>query len=132
MVFPIDAGDDTTGGIVVLGLIAGTSFFRSLFYLPSLLAGVAMFLLWKTLYRPEGGLINAGLRPLLASVQSAVTSTPAWLWHGAGLLVWGLTAAWALWLIGIGVSRLAHRDSGIASFLGRLGVIGTIGRRFLD
>ena len=116
------AGMVATGGIAF-----GSMFFRGLFYLPSLLSGVAMFLLWKTLYRPEGGLINAGLKPVLDSLQGVVTSTPAPLWYALGIVVALATAAWCVWMLGVGVSRWRHRESGAASFLGRLGIISTFG-----
>jgi multiple sugar transport system permease protein len=113
------------GIVATCGLSFGALFFRGLFYLPSLLAGVAMFLLWKTLYRPEGGLINAGLRPIIEELQSIVQRTPAGLWYALGLALAGLTIIWSVWMIATGVVRLAHRDSGIAAFLGRVGFVTT-------
>lgn len=115
------------GVIVTCGLGFGSMFFRGLFYLPSLLAGVAMFLLWKTLYRPEGGLINAGIAPVIASMQSAITATPAGLWYALGLALAGLVIIACVALLVVGVTRLAHRDVGLASFLGRLGLTATLG-----
>lgn len=111
------------GVIVTLGLFFGPMFFRGLFYLPSLLAGVAMFLLWKTLYRPEGGLINAGLAPILRSIDAAVLATPAGLWYALGLSLAGLTLIACVWWIAVGIRRLVLRDSGLAAFLGRLALV---------
>jgi len=34
------------------------TFFRTVFYLPTITSGVALLLLWKALLRPEGGLVN--------------------------------------------------------------------------
>jgi len=115
------------GTLVTVGLGVGTVFFRTVFYLPSLLAGVAMFLLWKTLYKPRGGLINAGLEPVLHGLQSAVTATPAWLWYGLGVVLWlaGLVLCGRIVLKGF--DKLRHGDAGIAAFLGRLGLVATFG-----
>jgi len=49
------------------------SFFRTVYFVPSVCSMVALALLWKWIYRPDYGLINASL----ASV--GVTSLPAWL-----------------------------------------------------
>lgn len=114
------------GVVATLGLAFGPMFFRGLFYLPSLLAGVAMFLLWKTLYRPEGGLINAGLKPVLDHIQGLVVATPAGLWYALGLAVVGLTIIWAVWFAAAGAVRLRHRDCGVAAFLGRIGFVAVV------
>ncbi len=115
----------TLGLVVTLGLGLGTVFFRTIYYLPSLLAGVAMFLLWKTLYRPRGGLINAGLAPVLGSVEAIVEATPGWVFVIAG---WGLIAAsgaWAVWMVAEGIDKLRHRDIGVGALLGRALLAGT-------
>jgi len=106
--------------ITVLGLAIGPVFFRTIFYLPSLLAGVAMFLLWKTLYKPEGGLINAGLRPVLASIHHAATHSPLFLWKGVGAGIIIATALVVARSFGVGALKLRYRDCGIAAFLGRI------------
>jgi multiple sugar transport system permease protein len=85
-----------------------------------------MFLLWKTLYRPEGGLINAGLAPALASLESLVLSTPAGLWYASGLALAGLALIWGVWMIAVGVRRVATGDAGPAALLGRAAVVATI------
>ncbi len=108
------------GVVVTSGLAVGTVFFRTIYYLPSLLAGVAMFLLWKTLYRPRGGLINAGLAPLLGWVEKAVHVVPAWVFVGAGWALIAGAAAWGVWLLVGGVDKLRHRDIGLGAMLGRL------------
>ncbi|MDX2114641.1 MAG: sugar ABC transporter permease [Planctomycetota bacterium] len=114
------------GLVATSGLAFGPMFFRGLFYLPSLLSGVAMFLLWKTLYRPEGGLINAGLAPILGWIDLAARSSPPLLWHIAGIALAAATVLAALFLVIVGLSRLIHRDSGPASFVGRLAIVATM------
>ena len=44
--------------IVLNQKIKGRAFFRTVFFLPSICAGVAVMLLWKWLYNPDFGLIN--------------------------------------------------------------------------
>lgn len=114
------------GAIVTFGLLAGNVFFRTIFYLPSLLAGVAMFLFWKTLYRPQGGLINATLEPILDAMQALITATPAWLWYAMGVVIWLGAAAFAVRSTLRGIDRVTHGDSGIAAFLGRLSITATV------
>ena len=53
--------------------VPGLSFFRTVFYLPSVISGVAVSLLWMWLLNPAFGLINYGLR-LFLGIQG-----PKWL-----------------------------------------------------
>jgi len=64
--------------VAALGAYLGTVFFRTLFYLPHVTAGVAMFILWKNLYNPQFGLINTALRQLL-SVVTLTADLPPWI-----------------------------------------------------
>lgn len=116
----------TLGAVVTLGLGLGTVFFRTIYYLPSLLAGVAMFLLWKTLYRPRGGLINAGLTPLLESIEAFAKSTPPILFTISGWAVIIAAGVWAVWMLIEGADKLRHRDIGIGAMLGRVLLAATI------
>ncbi len=116
----------TLGGMAFMGIAAGSVFFRTVYYLPSLLAGVAMYLLWKALFRPRGGLINAMLGPPLEWLQSAVESTPPWLWYALGITIAGIAALLCLSMVLTGVRKLASGESGITAFVGRLGVVVTL------
>lgn len=116
----------TAGLVVVLGLAAGQVFFRTVFYLPSLLAGVAMFLLWKTLYRPRGGLINAGLSPLIEWVEWLVLATPPGLWT---VMAWVAGVGLALLAAGIvarGLANLSSGEAGFGALLGRVLIAVTV------
>lgn len=113
------------GVIVTAGLGIGQVFFRTVYYLPSLLAGVAMFLLWKALYRPEGGLVNAGLEPALASIHVMASSTPGWLWVGAGWALGLGCVALSVRSFGVGVGKLRHKEAGVPSLLGRAFLLAT-------
>jgi multiple sugar transport system permease protein len=115
-----------TGLVVTLGLAIGPVFFRTLFYLPSLLAGVAMFLLWKALYRPQGGLINAGLQPILDWVSHLAGATPAFLWLALGVLIALGAVAWSANLLRIGFLNLARGEAGFTALLGRVLLAATV------
>lgn len=52
------------------------SFFRTVYYLPSVLSGVAVFLLWQWIFDPSSGLLNNGLA--LLGIKG-----PAWLYDAA-------------------------------------------------
>jgi multiple sugar transport system permease protein len=85
------------GGLVLLagvfyamGALAGVVVFRTVYYLPSFTSGVALYILWKTLYNPQYGPINGalwwmldgpwgGLNATLARVGMSPLSPPEWL-----------------------------------------------------
>ncbi|GAB4516798.1 MAG: hypothetical protein Tsb0013_21200 [Phycisphaerales bacterium] len=113
-------------GVVAIGLAVGQVFFRTVFYLPTLLAGVAMFLLWKALYRPQGGMINAILDPMLDALGGLVGATPGFLWVGLGWFT--LLTGVFLFIRGVrkGVGNLAEGESGVVWFACRVIVFGLI------
>ncbi len=112
--------------VIALGLIVGSVFFRTVYYLPSLLASVPMFLFWKTLYRPRGGLINAVLDPALDTIQTIITSTPRFLWYALGIALWTAAIIWAFRLMRSGINKLVHKDAGAAAFIGRTALVLTM------
>ena len=80
-------------------LFAGLAFmfnivtFRTIFYLPQFTSGVAVYILWKSLYRPETGPINVALEAVAAALgwQAA---PPSWLaeiaWAKPALVAMGV------------------------------------------
>lgn len=112
--------------VVAAGLVIGSVFFRTVYYLPSLLASVPMFLFWKTLYRPRGGLINAVLDPVLDTCQSIITATPRFLWYALGVALWSAALVWAFTLMRSGLTKLKHKDAGPAAFIGRTALVLTM------
>lgn len=76
--------------------------FRSLYYIPSLVSGVALLVLFKNLFNPEFGLINLVLRQLFDLLR-VNAEAPAWLlsltWAKPAIIFMGV------W-IGIGGSNL--------------------------
>ncbi len=115
------------GIVITAGLTIGQTFFRAAFYLPTLLSGVAMFLLWKTLYRPRGGLINAVLDPILNTLEGVVSVTPAWMWYAIGITLTAATALLVLRSTIAGIQKLRFGESGPAGFLGRITLLATVG-----
>jgi multiple sugar transport system permease protein len=74
--------------------IRAVAFFRTLFYIPSVITGVAVSILWWTVFNTEYGLLNSLLQPL------GIPAIP-WLTHTA----WVLPAfiIMSLWQVGGGV-----------------------------
>ncbi|MFG0328320.1 MAG: carbohydrate ABC transporter permease [Phycisphaerales bacterium] len=106
------------GVVVALGLGTGVVFFRTLFYLPNLLAGVALFLLWKSLYKPSGGAINVAIDGPLNAVESLVSRTPPVLWHAFGMLVWLAGTVICLWLFVVAWRKWRDGDFTLGSIVG--------------
>lgn len=75
----------------------GIGAFRAIWYLPSVLAGVGMAIMWKWVFHHDHGLLNTLLHPLLSIFD---TSAPAWFEKDAES--WGVPAFALvnLWLIG--------------------------------
>jgi multiple sugar transport system permease protein len=62
--------------IAALGLAFNVVSFRTMFYLPAFTSGVALMILWKALYNPQTGPINAMLAALTGLEMSEL---PQWL-----------------------------------------------------
>jgi len=105
--------------------LRGVVVYRTLFYLPTFTSGVALLILWKALYNPDFGPVNAclnglldssGLNRLLVTLGAAPLSAPAWLLSTHNLLgldvesvrlvpqQWGLGARDAIIIMGIWVA----------------------------
>lgn len=74
--------------VVLSQKLRGIVFYRTLFYLPTVTNGVALFLLWKWLYNPKYGLINSLLLPLLTWPHLSLVvrlvllaGLGGWAWH---------------------------------------------------
>lgn len=87
--------------IMLNAKIPALPFFRSAYYLPSVISGVAVATLWKWLFNGEYGLINAGLAKI--GIQG-----PAWLtderWALRALIfmsLWAFGATMLIYLAGL-------------------------------
>lgn len=77
--------------------------FRAIWYLPSVLAGVGMAILWKWVFHHEHGLLNTLLEPVANLINQwfhTSLTPPRWFEHDAGS--WGVPAFAIinLWVIG--------------------------------
>lgn len=88
--------------------IRGIYFFRAAWYLPSVLAGVAISILWASVFQHEYGLLNA----LLAPIANAINTAGGWVgldwhlspphWFERDAETWGVPAfaIMSLWTVG--------------------------------
>lgn len=76
-----------------LGFLFNIVTFRTIFYLPQFTSGVAVYILWKSLYRPETGPINMGLEAGFDALGLALLP-PSWLaeiaWAKPAILAMGV------------------------------------------
>ncbi len=77
--------------------VRGIGFFRAAWYLPSVLAGVGVAVLWRWVFDGDGGLMNAALEPLLAPFGLRPPD-----WFGADAAAFGAPAfaLMSLWMVG--------------------------------
>ncbi len=78
--------------------LRGMNVFRTVFYVPSIITGVAVAILWATLLNPEIGAVNQVLRSL------GVENPPRWLASSD----WALPAVALMSLWGIGGSSIIY------------------------
>lgn len=100
--------------------VKGTPLFRMLFYLPTVLSGVAVYQLWMQLLAPQSGLINSVLR-LVGIEGPSWLSDPAWTKPSLVMMrVWTLGTSMLLYLSSMNsVSKDLYEAADIdgASFL---------------
>jgi len=94
--------------------LPGVGVFRTLYYLPSVVSGVAVAIVWMWILQPQFGLLNYGLR-------SVGLEAPNWLaspdWALPGLIVmslWSTGATMVIFLAGLqGISRELYEAASI-------------------
>ena len=79
------------------GMMSGMTVYRTLFYTPHFTAGVATYVLWKKLYDPQAGPVNAVLSPILEGFASMVN------WFPPAVFFWGSI------LLMVGAAELMRR-----------------------
>ncbi|OGV43162.1 MAG: hypothetical protein A2X48_16275 [Lentisphaerae bacterium GWF2_49_21] len=67
------------GMTLISGILFGQTVYRTLFYLPNFTSGVAVYILWKKLYSPQTGPVNAVLDKPVSVVGNIVNATPSWV-----------------------------------------------------
>jgi multiple sugar transport system permease protein len=88
--------------------VGGQSFFRTIFFLPSITPMIAASLLWLWIFNARFGLLNSVLKPLIDSMNDLLGSnlnTPGWLadpvWSKPALIlmsIWGVGGTMVLYL----------------------------------
>jgi multiple sugar transport system permease protein len=79
--------------LTALGIAFDVVAYRTVYYLPTFTAGVALMILWKALYNPETGPINAALNAVFGALHVGV-KPPEWLasvaWAKPALIIMGV------------------------------------------
>ena len=94
--------------------LKGISIYRTVFFMPAVVGGIATTVMWRWVYNPEFGLLNAGLRPLLgvwnwlAPESLHLVEAPGWVysvhWALPALVLmsaWGAGSAMMIFLAGL-------------------------------
>ena len=110
--------------------VRGIHFFRAAWYLPSVLAGVGVAVLWRWVFDTDGGLMNSALRPLLHIFGATPPD-----WFGKDAAVWGAPAfaIMGFWMVGGGMMIYLAGLQGIPEELSeaaQIDGVGPLGRFF--
>jgi multiple sugar transport system permease protein len=82
--------------------IRGINFFRTIFFLPSVLSGVAVAVLWVALLNPDVGAVNEILRSLGISDPPRWLDSPTWAVPSVVLVgLWGIGGGAIIYLSGL-------------------------------
>lgn len=87
---PISMAASLVLALVMNKKIKGIVFFRTIYFLPSICAGVALYMLWRWIFNPEFGLLNTIIRTLSGDLLNG----PKWLesvsWSKPALILMGI------------------------------------------
>lgn len=93
---PVSIAGSLLLAVILHQRLRGVILFRTMFYLPTITSGVALFILWKAIFNPEFGPLNT----LLNSVFDALgvhASAPEWLlsvtWAKPAIMIMGVWTA---------------------------------------
>ena len=99
---PIGVAVGVISAVLLNQNVPGQKLWRTIFYLPRVLTGVGVFLLWVWVFNPDGGVINGFLRMV------GVQTVPLWLadekWSKPALIVmssWTAAGGMILYLAGL-------------------------------
>lgn len=106
---PLGLLSSLTLALLLNQALRGISFFRTLYYMPHVLGGVATIMIWRWIYHPEFGLLNSMIRGVYGFVaavgveQATAWPVPAWLysatWAKPSMLIMSLWGAGGAMLI---------------------------------
>ncbi len=103
-VVAVPAGVITALGVAILlnQKIRGSTFFRTVFYLPAISSGVAISMIWIYVYLPETGLLNSMLGSMGFKSIDFLGKSETALWSLAFMSIWiGLGPKMILFLAGL-------------------------------
>jgi multiple sugar transport system permease protein len=82
--------------------LPGIRLFRTVLYLPAVLSGVAISVLWLSLLNPDFGAVNTVLRSIGISNPPGWLDDPSWaLWAAVLVALWGVGANAIIYLAGL-------------------------------
>ena len=87
---PVSIGLSLFLAVLLSQKIRGAVAYRTLFYLPTFTAGVALFILWKALYNPDFGPINMAISTVTGWLGLTDITPPPWLLSTKNLLAIGV------------------------------------------
>ncbi len=91
-----------TAVVLFGGILGGQSVYRTLFYIPHFVGGVATYILWGKLFNPQQGPLTLATAPVLGVIETITDHTPS-------PIIWGLAflfIAGAVGLLTLGMARL--------------------------
>lgn len=87
---PINMAASLILALIMNKKLKGIVFFRTIYFLPSICAGVAIYMLWQWIYNPDFGLLNTIIR----KVSLGIFNGPEWLtsvkWAKPALILMGV------------------------------------------
>jgi len=93
---PVSIAGSLFLAIILSTKIRGLVVFRTMFYLPTITSGVALFILWKAIYNPEFGPLNAVLNGVFGLLGLNINA-PEWLlsiaWAKPAIMLMGVWTA---------------------------------------
>ncbi len=93
--------------------LKGIALFRTVFYMPHVIGGIATIMMWLFVFNPDAGLLNAVIRPfydlfISVGLLAQGTAPPAWIYDSAWskpsliiMAVWGVGGAMLIFLAGL-------------------------------
>jgi len=100
---PVGQVASLTTAMLMSNQVRGIGFFRSAWYLPSVLAGVGMAVLWTWVFDTQNGLLNTVLSPVLGMFGLRPPD-----WFGTDAAIFGVSAFVIMGLWGIGSGMLIY------------------------
>lgn len=103
----------TTGLLVAVLLnqdVPGQRYFRTIFFLPKVLTGVAVLLLWKWVFNADAGLINSGLSQLGVARESQPLWFDSVVWSKPALIIMSMWTAAGGYVFFLAALRGVPRD----------------------